>query len=206
MTDAVSDLPIIVLAAGSSSRMRGADKLMEPLDGVPLVRRQAMIAREATTGPVIVALPATPSPRREALDGLDVTLLPVPEADEGMGASLRTAFAILPQGAPAAMLVLGDLPELTADDLRTVLSAVDTGDGTLVWRGATDDGAPGHPIVFAAALFADLRALRGDSGGRRVVEAARDRLRLVRLPGQRARRDLDTPEDWAAWRASREDN
>ncbi|PJE36025.1 nucleotidyltransferase family protein, partial [Pseudooceanicola lipolyticus] len=32
-----------------------------------------------------------------------------------------------------------------------------------------------------------------------------DRVQLVPLPGQRARADLDTPEDWAAWRARHRD-
>ena len=198
----MTKLPIILLAAGQSSRMRGADKLMEPVDGLPLIRRQATIARAVTDGPVLVALPPPPHPRHAALEGLRVTPVPVPDAAEGMNASLRTAFTALPAGAPAAMLLLADLPELTADDLRTVAQAVDLKSDTLIWRGATENLRPGHPIVFAARLFPAFAALRGDSGGREVVALAEDRVKLIALPGQRARRDLDTPEDWAAWRAA----
>ena len=54
----MSDIPILLLAAGSSSRMRGRDKLMEEVDGVPLIARAAGIARAATEGAVIVTLPA----------------------------------------------------------------------------------------------------------------------------------------------------
>ncbi len=196
-----SDLPIIVLAAGQSSRMRGRDKLLEEVDGLPLVRRQALLARGATDGPVIVALPPEPHARYDALAGLDITLLPVPDAAEGMGVSLARAFAALPGDTKAAMLLLGDLPELLMEDLTNLLQAVDTNSEILVWRGTTEDGKPGHPIVFAAPLFPALRALSGDDGGRAVVASAGDRVMLVPLPGQRARRDLDTPEDWAAWRA-----
>ncbi|MAY45584.1 MAG: 4-diphosphocytidyl-2C-methyl-D-erythritol synthase, partial [Rhodobacteraceae bacterium] len=32
----MNDIPILLLAAGSSSRMRGRDKLMEEVDGQPL--------------------------------------------------------------------------------------------------------------------------------------------------------------------------
>ena len=201
----MSDLPILLLAAGSSSRMRGRDKLMERIDGVPLVARQAAIARQATRGPVIVALPAPPHPRHAALAGLDVTALTVAEAAEGMGASIRTGVAALPADSPAVMVLLADLPELTADDLRTVLAEVVRTPGNKVWRGTTQDGAPGHPIVFAAPLFPDLAALAGDEGGRSVVAAAGKDVCLVLLPGQRARADLDTPEAWAAWRAERGD-
>ena len=198
-----SDLPIVVLGAGQSSRMRGADKLMQLVDGVPLIRRQAKIARAATSGKVIVALPNGPHPRYGALAGLDIQVLPVPDAAEGMTASLKRGFAAV-DGHPAAMLLLADLPELTVGDLREVSGAVDRNGSHLVWRGVTEDGKPGHPIVFAAPLFGAFAGLTGDSGGREVVDAAGDRVHLVPLPGQRARRDLDTPEDWAQWQAERE--
>lgn len=201
----VTDMPILLLAAGQSARMRGRDKLMERVEGRPLIRRQADIARAATSGPVIVALPPPPHPRHAALDGADVTRLPVADAAEGMNASLRAAFAALPPDTTLAMLLLGDLPELTAEDLAAVAQAASPETGALVWRGATADGKPGHPIVFAAPLFGEFARLSGDGGGREVVAAAGDRVQLVPLPGQRARADLDTPEDWAAWRARHRD-
>ena len=197
--------PIIILAAGQSRRMRGRDKLLEEIDGVPLLRRQAQMARAVTDGKVIVALPPAPHPRYDALAGLQVTALPVADADEGMNASLRAAIKALPAGTKCAMVLLADLPDLTADDLITVSQSVDLKTQKLIWRGATQDGAAGHPIVFKADVFAELAALRGDSGGREVVAAHQDQMVLVPLPGTRARGDLDTPEQWAIWRTSRQD-
>ncbi|MBB95850.1 MAG: 4-diphosphocytidyl-2C-methyl-D-erythritol synthase [Rhodobacteraceae bacterium] len=201
----MSDIPILLLAAGSSSRMRGRDKLMELIDGQPLVARQARAARAATDGPVLVALPPAPHPRLAALKGLDVTPVPVADAAEGMGVSLSTGIRALPDDARAVMVLLADLPELTTADLQTVLQAVEDQPGHDIWRGATMDGAPGHPIVFAAPMFPELAALGGDEGGRSVVAAAGNAVCTVPLPGQRALADLDTPEAWAAWRAARGD-
>lgn len=196
-------LPIILLAAGSSSRMRGRDKLMEDVDGIPLLRRQAEVARAASTGPVLVTLPARPHPRYQALDGLDVVPVAVPNAESGMNASLSAGISALANNTPAAMVLLADLPDLSAQDLITVARAVDLSSETRIWRGATDTGAPGHPIIFAATLFQELKRLTGDSGGRDVVKRHADKITLIPLPGQRARNDLDTPEDWANWRATR---
>lgn len=194
--------PIILLAAGQSSRMRGRDKLLEDVDGVPLLRRQALMARAATSGDVIVTLPVMPHLRYDVLAGIDITILPVCDADEGMNASLRTAIAALSE-CPCAMVLLADLPDLTALDLGKVAAAVDLTSDTLIWRGATDQGKPGHPIIFKADLFDQLAALTGDSGGRDVVEAAQPYVQLIPLADCRARNDLDTPEDWAIWRATR---
>ncbi|WP_187430992.1 Molybdenum cofactor guanylyltransferase [Roseobacter fucihabitans] len=197
------DLPIIILAAGQSKRMRGADKLLEEIDGVPLLRRQANLACSVTLGQVLIALPPPPHPRYQCLDALAVNRIGVPDAVEGMSASIRTAIAALPEDAPAAMLLLGDLPDLTKDDIKNVIEAIDFNKNILIWRGATEDGEPGHPIVFAAELFGALMGITGDEGGQSVVRQAKDRVALIRLPGHRARKDLDTPEDWAAWRAQR---
>lgn len=197
-------LAIIILAAGAARRMRGADKLLQDVDGLPLLHRQARMARAVTGGQVIVTLPPANPARAATLAGLDVTPLPVPDAVEGMNAGLRRAVAALPATTRAAMVMLADMPELTADDLRHLLNAVEPGGDILIWRAATEDGAPGHPIVFHARLFGALRQLTGDAGGRAIVQKAGPNVRLVPLPGQRARRDLDTPEDWAAWRAARE--
>ena len=40
----MSNFPILILAAGQSRRMRGRDKLMEVVEGQPLIRRQAEMA------------------------------------------------------------------------------------------------------------------------------------------------------------------
>jgi CTP:molybdopterin cytidylyltransferase MocA len=192
-------LPIVILGAGASSRMGGADKLMQIVDGRPLIRRQADIALEAALGPVIVTLPPGPHPREAALQGLDLRIVPVADAAEGMNASLRAGLAALP-ACDAAMILLGDLPDLTVDDLKIVAQNIDTKSDILVWRGASQTGAPGHPVVFRATLFPALQALAGDGGGREAVALAGDRVRLIPLPEDRARADLDTVAAWENWR------
>ncbi|MEL6586700.1 MAG: NTP transferase domain-containing protein, partial [Pseudomonadota bacterium] len=47
---------ILILAAGASSRMRGRDKLLEEIDGTPLILR-AVRAACAVSAEVVVALP-----------------------------------------------------------------------------------------------------------------------------------------------------
>ena len=195
-------IPVLILAAGASSRMRGTDKLLEDVDGQPLLRRQIQLA-EAISSAIRVALPLAPHQRYDCLTATSARGVPVPDAADGMGASIRTLFATLQGHISHAMLLLGDLPDLMAADLRAVERGVQTHPDALVWRGATEDGRGGHPIIFARALFPALCTLTGDDGGRGVVAAAGNRVHLVPLPGTRARRDLDTPEEWAAWRATR---
>ncbi|WP_146345318.1 nucleotidyltransferase family protein [Phaeobacter marinintestinus] len=199
----ITEIPILILAAGQSNRMRGADKLMQPIDGEPLLRRSTGIALQSGIGPVILALPTLPHPRYGAVEGMDVTTVPVPDAFEGMNASLRRGIAALPENSAAVMILLADLPDLTAHDLKLVSEAVDLEPEFSIWRGATETGEPGHPVIFSADLFADLAKLTGDAGAQSVVQRHKTKTQLVPLPGNRARTDLDTPEAWADWAANR---
>ena len=190
--------PILILAAGKSSRMRGRDKHLEEIDGVPLLRRLALAALELGE-PVFVALPALPHPRAEALEGLDVTLLAIPEAEEGMSGTLRGAVARLPQS-EGFLLVLGDLAEIGTVEMRAVMAAWADAPDKLIWRGATETGEPGHPILFDASLIPRFAELSGDGGGETLVKPLKAQTCLVPLAGRVARHDLDTPEDWDAFR------
>lgn len=191
---------VLILAAGTSSRMGGRDKLLEPVAGRPLLR--LVVERALGTGaPVAVVLPPDRPARVAALDGLAVRIVIAADAARGMAASLRAGIAALPHGTPAALILPADMPGITGDDLSLMLDQWTT-TPDLILRGATAEGREGHPVLFPAKLFPALLALTGDEGGRGVLNAHRARLRLVALPGDHAVLDLDTPEDWAAFRAS----
>ena len=197
----MSGFPILILAAGQSSRMRGADKLLEDVGGMPLLRRQVKMAA-ATGAPVYVALGPEQQSRRAVIDDLGATIIETADAHEGMGGTLRGAVPHLPE-CTAFMVVPADLVALQTEHLKTVLDAARHDDTDhLIWRGATQDGAPGHPIVFSNALRQEFVALSGDTGGAPVVKRHADATCLVTLPDEVARLDLDTPEDWALWRSS----
>ncbi|NIZ10350.1 NTP transferase domain-containing protein [Pseudooceanicola sp. HF7] len=194
-------IAILLLAAGASRRMGDRDKLLEEIDGLPLLRRQAARAVSAGCGPVLVTLPED-SPRADSLRGLDVTQVPVPEAAEGMGASIRSGVAALPKGVTGVMILPADMPDITTADLTRMAEAFATAPGPRpILRGASA-GLPGHPVLFPDDLFAELRALQGDTGAREILKGNTVRLTLVALPGRHALTDLDTPEAWAEWRGS----
>lgn len=192
------NIGILIPAAGTSSRMRGRDKLLEDVDGVPLLARQARVAL-CLGCPVLVSL--RPGDPRGTVLPDDTEQAEVPDAVEGLSASLRTGAAwAQDQGFDALLVLLADLPDLTASDLQTVLGDF-TGSPTRIIRATDDSGKPGHPVIFPAAVFDRMQELTGDDGAKPLL--AQQPPRLCRLPGLRATTDLDTPEAWAAWRAKR---
>jgi CTP:molybdopterin cytidylyltransferase MocA len=164
---------------------------------MPLLVRQ--VGRALATGAPVYVTTRTDRPDRiAALAGLacdTLTCVPVSDPDAGLSASLRAGVDALTPSIDGLMILLPDLPDIETSDLTAMIRAhAETPDTVL--RGCTMDGAPGHPVILPRAWFARLQGLTGDAGmGALLTEA-----QLHPLPGQRARTDLDTPADWAAWR------
>ncbi|MFD0858215.1 nucleotidyltransferase family protein [Roseovarius aquimarinus] len=188
---------ILLPAAGASARMRGRDKLLEKVEGQPLLRRQALRAR-ATGAHVLVTTRRDRPARAEALAGTGVRLVPVADPSEGIAASLRAGLAALPDGIGALMVLLPDLPEIDTPDLGAVIEAHRKAPARIL-RACAEDGTPGHPTLFPARLWPRLAELTGDAGAAALIRA--EGFDPVPLPGARAITDLDTPEAWAEWRA-----
>lgn len=179
-------------------------KLLEDVNGQPLLRLQAWRALKASRDVTVLIRPGMPALKR-AVAGLPVRLLVATEAFEGMGGSIRAGTRANLR-AKCFLMMPADLVEIEASDMRAVINARATENGPWFWRGATQDGKPGHPILFEASSYAELLNLRGDQGGAEIMQRHPDKVQLVPLPGQRARTDLDTPEEWDHWRAEQAKN
>ncbi|MEM7723355.1 MAG: nucleotidyltransferase family protein [Pseudomonadota bacterium] len=190
------DPTIVLLAAGRATRMRGADKMLEKIDGVPLLR--LMSIRAAKAGATRVVLAEGQTDRRALLSDLDIDLVEAPTG-AGMAASIVAGIAGLDG---PVLITLADMPEITANDLYLLLGLSRQAPKAIL-RAATPDGTPGHPVLFPRHLLPKLAKLEGDQGARDILKAEVASVHLVPLADDRATVDLDTPEAWAAWRARR---
>lgn len=180
--------------------MGGRDKLLEPVQGQPLLAERAATAK-GLRGDVIVVVQPTDDARKLALASLNprlVRCVDVDGPDIGLGVSIAAGAAAARDDWPL-MILPGDMPDLSADDLSQVLRAF-SAQPDRITRGSSADGKSGHPVIFPARYLPRLRRLSGDDGARSIVEG--EDVALVTLPGQHALTDLDTPEDWATWRRS----
>lgn len=180
----------LLLAAGGAHRF-GSQKLVAPLDGVPLVRHAANTLRN-TTDRVIAVVGDHAAEVRAALDDMGIDIVANPQWATGLASSLHCGVTSLPDAVSAIVVALGDQPYL---DERIV------GEVIARWRSSTCPivaarygGVQGHPVLFDRSVFAELTTLRGDVGAKSLIERSPQRTRYVDVDGP-APRDVDTEWD-----------
>ena len=186
----------VVLAAGSSTRM-GENKLLFRLDGETLVARAARIAARAGLDPVIVVLGHDAARVERELEG--VACLRIRNADHasGQGSSFRAGIAAVPPSAPAAVVLLADMPHVTPAMIEALLERRRESGAALVVSEYGGVHAP--PTLYGRSLFPEIAA--GLGCGRDVVRGHRTEAEAVAFPAEHLA-DLDEPSDVERLRAS----
>ncbi|MBI1181953.1 MAG: NTP transferase domain-containing protein [Alphaproteobacteria bacterium] len=183
----------IVLAAGTSSRMGGRNKLLQDMDGLPMIRRTAEAVAASAAAPVVVVTGRDADAVRAALDGLDVRFAHNPAFADGMAGSLKTGIEALPQDADGVVVALGDMPLVSAHHIDRLIAAFDEDEGRTICV-PTHDGKWGNPVLWSRRYFAEMRAITGDKGARGLLHTYAETLCEVPMDDAGILRDFDTPE------------
>jgi molybdenum cofactor cytidylyltransferase len=173
-------------------------KLLLPMaDGRPLVRMAVEQVLAAGLDDAVVVLGRHAEAVARALATLPIRTVVNPRYAEGQSTSLRAGLDALRPGTEAAVIALGDQPLPDPAVIRRLVATFRTAGRPIVVPVYRD--GRGNPVLFAPALFDELRAVTGDQGGRGVI--ARDPSRVAEVPvGAPMPADIDTPEDYDAAR------
>jgi len=190
----------IVLAAGRSTRMGAVNKMLAEIGGRPLVRIAAEQAVASHAKPVIVVTGHERERVEAALKGLPVRIVHNPDYAEGLGTSLKTGIAAVPEEADAAIVCLGDMPQVDAALINRLIGALDPERGALIVV-PTIDGRRGNPVVWSRRFFHDLMSIQGDIGARHLIGSYAEAVVEMPVTGAAALTDVDTPESLSAVKA-----
>ena len=182
----------IVLAAGSSTRF-GRTKQLEKFEGAPLAAN-AMRKAESVCG--VRSVLVTGKDWKEvasACEPLAGFFVINNDYEQGLASSIACGVRAVAESADAILLMLADLPLVSAEHLGNLVDAWKNSPHSIIASAFEDTLGP--PIVFPKADFDELLKLEGDRGARPVIEANRNR--VLALPCEEAAFDIDRPEDLA---------
>lgn len=189
----------LVLAAGRSSRMGGANKLLAEVAGVPMVRHAVEAALASAARPVCVVVGNDAHRVRAALRGCKVRFVDNPDYADGMSTSLRHGLAALPPEIDGAVVCLGDMPRINAATIDRLIAAFNPTEGRAICVPTWNDKR-GNPVLWARRFFAEMAALQGDVGARHLIGEHAELVVEIPMPDDAVLTDIDTPEALAALR------
>ena len=179
-----------VLAAGRSQRF-GRSKLLEAVNGKPLVRHAAEIARTACGDRSILVTGHESAAVTVAAGDAPQFVIVNDRHAEGLGGSIALAARVVAHDAEALLLLFADQPLVTEQHVEALIAA---------WSGAKDEivatafaGTVGPPVLFPRGAFDALGRLTGDTGAKPLLQDSRFDVRTV--PFEDAAIDVDTPAD-----------
>lgn len=159
-----------------------------------MVRRVAEMTCSAGLDQVVVVAGAQAQAIGEALSGLPLELVINEAWAEGMSTSVRAGLTALRPEIEAVMIVLADQPTLTDQLLRDLAARyAATGAPVVV---PYFEGQRGNPVLFDRSLFPRLMAVKGDRGGRAVLQEYDGWLERVDVTSAAILEDVDTQEDY----------
>lgn len=186
----------VLLAAGTSSRM-GSNKLLFELNGESVLRGAARRALAGGLSPLFVVLGHQEDRARPELDGLPCRIVVNPSYEQGINSSLKAGVAALPEDVQAALVMLADMPFVTAEMIAALIDRYRSTEAPLVISDYEGINAP--PMLYDRSLFGELLAMTGEGCGRQVVKRHRHEAEVLPWPAA-ALADLDVPEDYARMR------
>lgn len=190
---------VLVLAAGSSSRM-GRSKQLLDVWGTPLLRRSVQAALGVTSGKVIVVLGSNENAHRDILNDLPVDIVVNHYWKDGMGSSIKTGlhYIVHDHGdAKGVLIMVCDQPALTSSHLNTLIDRFLRSDKKIIASSYED--TLGVPAVFGRSYFSNILMLRDDQGAKKIIEQFADQAESV--PFAAGVIDLDTMADYNAFLA-----
>ncbi len=189
----------ILLAAGKSSRM-GVNKMLEEIDGRPMVARTARRLLSSRARPVVAVLGNEADAVDAALGKLPLERVRNPDYADGLSTSLKRGLAALPAGIDGVVICLGDMPLIAGRDLDRLIAAFNPLEGRAIIV-PIRRGQRGNPVLWSRQFFPEMAALSGDQGARRLIEEHADLVAEVEMDNDAVLTDIDTPEALAQLRA-----
>lgn len=193
-------LHAVILAAGLSTRMGEANKLLLEFRGQPLIRHCVRQIRGAVSGHVVVVLGHEAPKVRAVLEGEDVRLVDHPQFAQGQQGSVVCGLEALASSPGPVLVALGDMPLIDPEAIHTLAAAFRAAgsDRIVVPVQPGPAGCRGNPVILPAALRTPAEGRPVRLGCRALIQNHPDRVLAVTTSHPAYFVDVDTPEAYRA--------
>jgi len=187
----MAEIPILLLAAGASSRM-GQPKQLLPWGEQTLIEHQIQTLLQ-TGNPVNVVIGSNSDLILPIIEKYPENIFINADWELGMGSSISFGILQINQLFPEAegvLITLLDQPLLTTSYLKKMLGAFNSGNQQILVSHSAS-GWTGVPVLFDQYYFKELTELSNDEGAKKIIK--RHEEKVILLDGDELLEDIDTP-------------
>lgn len=184
----------VVLAAGRSQRM-GQPKMALPWGDSTVIGRVVQVLSQAGVNDIVVVTGGGSEAVHTALQSSSARLVHNPAYAEGeMLSSLQVGLAGLPDDWEAALVALGDQPQIQPQVVAGLLERYRLSHSVLVVP--SYKMRRGHPWIVGRSLWPDIQALKPPQTLRDLLQAQAAQIDYLAVDTDSILADLDTPDDY----------
>ena len=190
----MSRISAVLLGAGESRRM-GVDKLSLPWGRKTILEYCFETLLRSEVQELIVVLSSRNKWVRNLFRGRRARIVINPQSNMGMSTSIRRGLQEIHLPCHGMLIALGDQPLLKTRTINALIRAFDQGKGGIVVPSFR--GTRGNPVIFDRRFRRELLKLKGDVGGRSIIETHPQDVRVVPVRSAGVIKDVDT---WPAYK------
>ena len=189
----MSKISAVLLGAGESKRM-GVDKLSLPWGRRTILEHCFETLLRSEVEELVVVLGIRNKEVKNLFQGRKVKIVINPHSKRDMSTSIRKGLQAIHPSSHGILIALGDQPFLKKRTINALISAFDQGKGGIVVPSFR--GRRGHPVIFHKRYKRELLNLKGDVGGRSIIERHPEDVRVLHLRSEGVIMDVDTWQDY----------
>ena len=186
----------VVLAAGRSSRMGNNNKLLEEINGVPVLHNVMNSIRGSAITDTIVVLGYEADKVKSSLNGYKTKSVYNAKYQTGLSSSIKTGIEALNTSIDGVIIVLGDMPGITREILNTLIRYFNPEEGAEICV-PTYKNQPGNPVLWSKRFFPELCKIEGDIGGRDLIHKYSEFVVQCPVKTDAIHQDVDTQDQLA---------
>lgn len=187
----------VVMAAGRSKRM-GRPKMDLPWGETTVIGQVVSVLQLSGVQDVIVVTGGNRETVELALEGLMLHTIHNPEYANGeMTKTLQVGLSAMGKDIEAALVVLGDQPQIEQSVVNTIISAYQQGQRLVV---PSYQMRRGHPWLVDRSFWDGLMGLRPPETLRDFLNIHSSKIHYVNVDTPSIVQDLDTPGDYHRFR------
>ena len=187
------NISAILLGAGKSKRM-GVDKLLLPWGRKTVLKHCFDTLFRSEVQEVVVILGIQNKGIRNLFQGWKTKVITNPHSDKGMSTSIKKGIQSIHPSSNGILIALGDQPFLKTRTVNALIRTFGQGkDGIII---PSFRGRRGHPVIFDRRYERELLNLKGDVGGRSIIERYPEDVRVIPVKSIGVVKDIDTCQDY----------